>query len=93
MRLELTNRSTRIREVLTQVFAPQSLEVDDQSHLHAGHAGASPEGETHYKVTIVSEKFHGMSRVAVQREINKALKNEFESGLHALSIKASAPAG
>lgn len=93
MRLELTNRSTRIREILTQVFTPETLQVDDQSHLHAGHAGASPEGETHYKVTIVSKKFDGMSRVAVQREINTALKSEFDSGLHALSIKASAPAG
>lgn len=78
---------------MTQVFSPQSLEVTDQSHLHAGHAGASPDGETHYKVTIVSKKFDGMSRVAVQREINTALKNEFDSGLHALSIKASAPVG
>jgi BolA family transcriptional regulator, general stress-responsive regulator len=89
----LTNRTTRIRERLTQVFAPERLEITDQSALHAGHAGASPEGETHFKVEIVSKKFDGMSRVAIQREINHALKNEFDSGLHALSIKAASPTG
>ncbi|MEM5515632.1 BolA family protein [Henriciella sp. AS95] len=89
----MTNRTTRIRESLTQVFAPERLEITDQSALHAGHAGASPEGETHFKVEIISEKFRGLSRVAMQREVNNALKSEFDSGLHALSIKAGPPAG
>ena len=73
-----------------QVFSPSSLEVIDDSAKHAGHAGARPEGETHYKVEIVSPAFEGKSRVEMQREVNSALKDEFDSGLHALSIKARA---
>ncbi|MEL7540815.1 MAG: BolA family protein [Pseudomonadota bacterium] len=73
---------------LTKVFAPSALDVIDDSHKHAGHAGAQPEGETHYTVKIVSTAFEGLSRVAVQRAVMDALKEEFDSGLHALSIKA-----
>jgi len=76
---------------LTQVFSPELLEISDDSARHAGHSGASPEGETHFTVRIISRKFEGMSRVNIQRTVNNALKNEFESGLHALSIKAGAP--
>ena len=76
---------------MSQVFAPSELDVIDDSAKHAGHAGARPEGETHFKVIIVSDKFDGMSRVAMQRAVNAALKPEFDSGLHALQIKASAP--
>lgn len=83
------NRSDRIRSNLTKAFAPSVLDVADDSHKHAGHAGASPEGETHYTVKIVSAHFAGLSRVAMQRAIMDALKEEFDSGLHALSIKAS----
>ena len=82
-------RSDRIRDILIKVFAPSELEVVDDSHKHAGHAGARPEGETHYTIKIVSTEFAGQSRVATQRAILSALKPEFETGLHALSIKAS----
>lgn len=84
-------RSQRIHDSLTQSFAPLELEVVDNSHLHAGHAGASPEGETHYTVTIISDAFADMNRVAMQRAVMSALQAEFDTGLHALSIKASAP--
>jgi len=87
----LTNRTERIRSTLSQVFSPSQLDVIDDSAKHAGHAGASPEGETHYMVKIVSQTFDGMSRVAMQRAVNAALKEEFDRGLHALSIKAAAP--
>ncbi|WP_300377370.1 BolA family transcriptional regulator [Henriciella sp.] len=89
----MTNRSERIRSKLTQVFAPEALEVVDDSARHAGHAGASPEGETHFNVKIISSQFEGMNRVAMQRAVNDALKEEFDSGLHALSIRAKAPVG
>ena len=89
----MTNRSERIRTILTQAFEPEALDVTDDSARHAGHAGASPEGETHFNVAIVSKKFEGMSRVAMQRSVNNALKSEFESGLHALSIRAKADQG
>lgn len=82
------NRSERIHVTLTKVFAPSALDVIDDSHKHAGHAGAQPEGETHYTVKIVSTAFEGLSRVATQRAVMDALKEEFDSGLHALSIKA-----
>ncbi len=82
-------RSERIHRSLSKSFAPSALEVIDDSHKHAGHAGAQPEGETHYTVRIVSSAFAGLSRVAMQRAIMDALKDEFDSGLHALSIKAS----
>ncbi|MEO9971048.1 MAG: BolA family protein [Hyphomonadaceae bacterium] len=83
-------REMRIRDTLTRIFAPEALEVTDDSARHAGHAGAAPEGETHFNVRITSSQFAGMSRVARQRAINKALAEEFDTGLHALSIKADA---
>lgn len=82
-------RSDRILRSLSDAFAPKTLEVIDDSAKHAGHAGASPEGETHYTVIISSAAFEGLSRVAIQRAVMAALKAEFETGLHALSIKAS----
>lgn len=88
MRQELTNRETRIRCTLTQAFDPIDLEVTDDSARHAGHSGAAPGGETHFNVRITSALFTDMSRVARQRAINTALAEEFETGLHALSIKA-----
>lgn len=81
-------RELRIRDILARTFAPETLEVTDDSARHAGHAGAAPEGETHFNVRITSAKFAGMSRLARQRAINKALAAEFDTGLHALSIKA-----
>ena len=81
-------RSQRIRDILTETFAPSELEILDDSHKHAGHSGARPEGETHYTVRIVSTAFAGQSRVAMQRAVLAALQPEFETGLHALSIKA-----
>jgi BolA family transcriptional regulator, general stress-responsive regulator len=87
-----SDRRTRIEEALTEAFAPVSLTVTDDSAKHAGHAGASPEGETHYSVEIVAEAFEGLSRVQVQRTIMMVLQKEFDSGLHALALKASAPA-
>ena len=87
----MTARIDRIRDSLEQAFNPDLLEVIDDSAKHAGHAGASPEGETHFTVKIISEAFEGLSRVQLQRSINMVLAPEFESGLHALSLKASAP--
>ena len=88
---ELTSRLDRIRDSLDQAFNPEMLEIIDDSAKHAGHAGAAPGGETHYTVHIISESFEGLSRVQLQRAINMVLAPEFESGLHALSLKASAP--
>jgi len=82
-------RESRIRDLLTRAFSPETLEVVDDSARHAGHAGAAPGGETHFNVRITSAQFAQMSRVERQRAINKVLAEEFETGLHALSIKAT----
>lgn len=84
---------THIKEKLTRVFQPQTLDVIDESHLHAGHAGSHPDGESHFRVKIVSDAFAGKSRVDTHRMVNDALKDELKSRLHALAIQASAPKG
>ena len=80
-----------ITEKLTRAFAPQSLSIVDESHLHAGHAGHRPGGETHYRVYIVSDAFRGKSRLDRHRMINKTLSAELAGGMHALAIHAAAP--
>ena len=80
-----------ITQKLTEAFAPQSLRVLDESHLHAGHAGHRPGGETHYRVYIVAEAFRGKTRVDRHRMINQTLAQELAGGVHALAIHASAP--
>lgn len=81
----------RITEKLTQAFAPAELSVADESHLHAGHAGARPEGETHFRVTVVSQAFAGKTPVQRHRMINEVLADELAGPVHALAIKAAAP--
>lgn len=80
-----------IAEKLTAVFAPASLRVTDESHLHEGHAGHRPGGQTHYRLYIVAEAFHGKSRIERHRMINAALASELAGGVHALAIHAAAP--
>jgi BolA protein len=80
-----------IIEKLTAAFAPENLEVLDESDQHKGHAGHRPGGQTHYRVYIVAEAFSGKSRVARHRMINEALAAELKGGVHALAIHASAP--
>jgi BolA protein len=85
------NRADRIAEALRTAFAPASVEVVDDSHRHAGHAGARPGGETHYNVRVVSSAFEGMSRVARSRAVHDALAGEFSGGLHALALTLKTP--
>lgn len=80
-----------IRTKLTARFAPEHLDVIDESHLHAGHAGARPEGETHFRVVVVSSEFDGVNRVGRHRMINETLAHELDTRVHALAIKAYAP--
>ena len=85
-----------IREKLTAAFAPQSLDVVDESHRHAGHAGATrddgSQGETHFHVRLVSAAFDGVPRVERQRRVYAALKDELAGPVHALSLTLLAPA-
>ena len=84
------NRKQRIEAALRAAFAPESLDVQDDSAQHAGHAGASAEGETHYTVAIRSAAFAGMNRVARSRAVHAVLDSELKSGLHALALRLSA---
>lgn len=79
-----------IEEKLTQAFAPVKLTVIDESHLHAGHAGARPRGESHFRVEIISDKFKGLSRVARQRAVYQTLADEMASDIHALALDVKA---
>jgi BolA family transcriptional regulator, general stress-responsive regulator len=80
-----------ITRKLQDAFAPDSVEVIDESGQHHGHAGHRPEGETHFRVYIVSKAFAGKSRLDRHRMINQILAANLESGVHALAIHADAP--
>jgi len=80
----------RIEALLTGAFSPVSLQIEDESALHAGHAGARS-GGGHYRVDIVSEAFAGKNTVARHRLIYAALGDLMPSAIHALAIRASAP--
>jgi BolA family transcriptional regulator, general stress-responsive regulator len=84
-------RAERIRALLEARFPPAEVRVQDDSHRHAGHAGARPEGETHYSVLVVSPAFAGMPRVARSRAAHDALAAEFDTGLHALALRLLTP--
>jgi len=80
-----------IRQKLTAAFSPTRLDIVDESHRHAGHAGARPEGESHFTVTIVSAAFAGQSRVARQRMVYDILAGELKNDVHALSLVTKTP--
>ena len=83
-----------IKEKLTQSFNPSQLEVIDESHKHAGHAGAAQHaakhggGESHFHVTIIAEKFKGMTLLARHRAVMEVLAEEMDGKVHALSLDA-----
>ncbi len=81
-----------IERKLTERFAPTRLEIIDESHRHAGHAGAQPGGETHFSVTLVSAAFAGLGRVARQRLVYETLAEELAGCVHALALTTLAPA-
>jgi len=80
-----------IEEKLREALAPERLEVIDDSHRHAGHAGWRPGGDTHFRVEIVAAAFEGQSRVERQRRVYALLTEEFEAGLHALQLRTATP--
>ncbi len=79
-----------IRQVeakMQNAFSPVSLEVINESHLHAGHQpGFDGQGESHIRIRMTAAHFNGMSRVNIHREINALLADELAAGLHALAI-------
>lgn len=86
-----------IRRKLTETFQPIRIELDDDSGRHAGHhrhggVDANEGGESHFNLLIVSTAFEGQPRLARQRAVNAALREELAGPVHALSIKALTPA-
>jgi BolA family transcriptional regulator, general stress-responsive regulator len=82
-------RSSLIEHLLRSAFAPSSLSVIDESHKHAGHAGAR-DGRGHFAVEIVAEAFRSMPPLARHRAVYAALGTLMQTDIHALSIKAEA---
>lgn len=71
---------------LTEAFAPARLEVIDESAAHAGHSGARPGGETHFRVVMRAAAFDGIDRVARSRAVHAALREPLETRVHALAL-------
>jgi BolA family transcriptional regulator, general stress-responsive regulator len=86
----MSDRMTRIRDRLAATFAPLDCQLEDESHLHAGHAGAAS-GAGHYKLRLVSDRFEGLNRVARHRLVYDCLHDMMHSDIHALTIIAFAP--
>ena len=84
------DRVAWIEDTLRQGFAPSHLVVEDESSLHAGHAGAAS-GGGHFRVLIVSQAFHGQPPVARQRAVYAALGNAMQSEIHALALRTLTP--
>jgi BolA family transcriptional regulator, general stress-responsive regulator len=72
-------------------LAPTALEIEDESHCHAGHAGAREGGETHYRVKVASARFSGKGRIERHRMVYALLADEIAQGVHALALHTQAP--
>ena len=83
-------REQRLRGRLESHFAPTLLVIEDESHLHAGHAGAAG-GHSHFRITIVAEAFRGVSPLARHRLVYAAVDDLLKTDIHALAIEASPP--
>lgn len=84
-------RAERMLAALQARLGEASIEVEDESHLHAGHAGAPLGGESHYRVRVESAAFRGLSRIERHRLIHDILKDELAAGIHALALELSVP--
>jgi BolA protein len=81
----------KITEKLVLALTPAHLEVIDESHLHAGHVGTRPEGETHFRLRIVASAFEGLSRLQRQRHVMELLSEELQGPVHALAMRLKTP--
>ncbi|MBI4185361.1 MAG: BolA family transcriptional regulator [Proteobacteria bacterium] len=84
-------RARRIRDILKTALEAEAVEVVDESARHAGHAGARPGGETHYRVRVIAAAFRGRSPIERHQMVYAALAGEFGTGLHALALATLAP--
>jgi BolA protein len=87
--MDASERLAAIRQRLEDQLSPESLVVEDESHLHAGHAGAR-DGRGHFRVYIVAEAFNGQSMIARHRLVYAAMGDLMQTDIHALAIDATA---
>ncbi len=88
----MSSTQDSIEARLTEALAPTRLTIEDEGHLHAGHAGAKAHGGGHYRVTVVSAAFEGLGPVARHRRVYAALGEELECRIHALALTTLTPA-
>lgn len=85
------NIKDRMRAKLEAGLAPTRLDIEDESHRHAGHAGAREGGETHFRIKVASARFSGKGRVERHRMVYALLADEIAQGVHALALQTQAP--
>ncbi|WP_417783112.1 BolA family protein [Terasakiella pusilla] len=76
-----------MKKKINEELSPEKLVLEDESYMHAGHAGANSQGESHFNLLIVSDKFEGVSRVQRQRMVYDILADELKDRVHALSLR------
>ena len=81
----------QIKEKLTREFSPLSLTIKDESHLHKGHSGYKPGGNSHFSIIIVSESFCGLNRIKRHQMVYSCLAAGLREGIHALRLKTLCP--
>ena len=86
----MSERSDQLSEEIRQRLGAVHVEVEDESHLHAGHAGAR-DGKGHFRALVVSDRFEGLNRVQAQRLVYASLEAEFETTIHALALRTLTP--
>lgn len=89
--MSITTVKQTLESKLSDALQPELLELTDESHLHAGHAGANPDGESHFRLYIVAPAFKGKRRIDRHRMIHTILSEELAGRVHALAIRAYAP--
>lgn len=80
-----------LRRKLHDAFQPVLLEIEDESHHHAGHAGWRPGGETHFRVRLRAKAFEGVSRISRHRMVHEVLAEELRGAIHALTLDLGGP--
>ena len=88
----MSERAERIAGILREGLEASHVEIEDESHLHAGHAGARESGGGHFRAVIVSDRFEGLGRVAAQRIVFSALGDLMQSEIHAFAMTTYTPA-
>lgn len=85
--MSATPIADKIQRIIQENFSPSHIELVDDSHQHAGHAGSRDSGETHFRLLMVSDKFDGKSKVARQKAVYKALQTMIDDKeIHALQL-------